>query len=100
MLVATKYQILRGVSSTGRMPCIAQPRAKPVRVAFLLNEEKLAATGGALLHHDTVFLEDQTHDWDWRGGQFYYFGRAIGQDDTGDIVAILEESDHVAAKAT
>lgn len=67
-----------------------------MRVAFLLNEKKLVETGGLLAHHDTVFLEDSTHDWDWRNGQFYYYGHAIGVEDVGDIVAVLAEEDRAA----
>lgn len=93
---ATKYEILRGVSPTSRKPCIVQPSAKPIRVVFLLNEQKLRETGGLMVHHDTVFFEDSTHDWDWRNGQFYYYGHAMGMEDVGDIVAVLEEEDRAA----
>lgn len=98
---ATKYEVLRGVSPTSRKPCNSQPSAKPVRVAFILNEKKFVETGGLIAHHDTVFLEDSSHDWAWRNGQFYYYGHAMGVEDVGDIVAVLAEEDradaHVAA---
>lgn len=96
---ATKYEILRAVSPTSRMPCIAQPSAKPVRVAFLLNEKKLVESGGLIAHHDTVFLEDSSHDWDWRNGVFFYYGHAMGMEDVGDIVAVLAEEDRAAVVA-
>lgn len=95
---ATKYQILRGVSPTSGAPCIAQPTAKPVRVAYLLNEEKFVATGGLIKHQDTVFLEDSMHDWHWTDGKFYYYGHAMGLEDVGDIVAIFETEDHDVPK--
>lgn len=90
---ATRYEILRGVSPTSLKPCIAQPSAKPVRIAYLLNEAKLVETGGLIAHQDTLFLEDSMHDWFWRNDQFYYFGHAMGADDVGDIVAILAIED-------
>lgn len=87
---ATKYEILRAVSPTSRKPCIAQPSSKPVRVAYLLDEEAFVASGGLLAHHKTVFLEDANHDWMVLDGVFYYFGHAMGPEDVGDIVAVLE----------
>ena len=90
-IFATKYEILRNVSPTSLSPCVVQPSAKPVRVALLLNEKKLIATGGLLKHFETVFFEDTKHDWDWRENQLYYYGHAMGLRDVGDIVAILEE---------
>lgn len=88
--IATRYEILRGVSPTGRTPCTAQPSEKPIRIAFILNEKKFVETGGEIKHHDTLFLEDRIHDWDWRNGKLYYYGRALGLEETGDIVAIHE----------
>jgi len=93
---ATKFEILRGVSPTGRKPCSAQPSAKPVRVVFLLNEQKFMESGGLMTHNDTVFFEDSTHDWDWRHGVFFYYGHAMGVDDVGDIVAVMAEEDRAA----
>lgn len=97
---ATKYEILRGVSPTSLKPCIVQPTGKPLRVAFLLNEKKLVETGGLLKHHDTVFFEDSNHDWDWRRGQFYYYGHAMSLEDVGDIVAVMAEEDRAMTTAT
>lgn len=90
---ATKFEILRGVTSTSRKPCIAQPSATPVRVAFLLDEAAFLASGGLMEHHRTVFLEDANHDWCMRDGVFYYFGRAIGLEEAGDIVVVLEQEE-------
>lgn len=91
-LFASHYEILRGVSSTSRRPCDAQPSREPIRVAFLLDEAAFVAKG-LIAHHKTVFLEDKTHDWDWRDGVFYYYGRAIDPEETGTIVAIHAQSD-------
>jgi hypothetical protein len=96
---ATKYEILRGVSATSRSPCIVQPSATPVRVAYLLDETAFEASGGVLEHHKTVFLEDSMHDWMWRDGVFYYFGHAMGMEEVGNIVAILDEEDCAAVTA-
>lgn len=90
---ATKYEILRGVSPTSLTPCKVQPSANPVRVAFILNEQKFIESGGLIAHHDTLFLEDFFHDWDWRNGKFYYYGHAMGIKETGDIAVILQEED-------
>lgn len=88
---ATKYEILRGVSPTSRTPCKIQPSAKPIRVAFLLDERKFVDSGGLISHHDTLFLEDTVHDWDWHNGVFYYYGHAMGVEEVGDIVVVLTE---------
>ena len=93
---ATKYEILRGVSPTSRAPCKVQPSGKPIRVAFLLNEQKFVESGGLIAHHDTLFLEDSGHDFDWRSGVFYYYGHAMGIDEIGDIVVVLAEEDREA----
>lgn len=93
---ATQYEILRGVSPTSGKPCSVQPSAKPVRVAFLLNEKKFVESGGLIKHHDTLFLEDSSHDWDWRNGMFFYYGHAMGIENVGDIVAISAEEDREA----
>jgi hypothetical protein len=93
---AIRYEILRGVSSTGRAPCAVQPSEKPIRVAYLHDEKKFVESGGLLQHHDTVFLEDSGHDWDWRQNRerpFYYYGHAMGPEDVGDIVVVFETSD-------
>lgn len=96
---ATKYEILRGVSPTSRTPCAAQPSAKPIRVGFLLNESKFVSSGGLIAHHHTVFLEDKGHDWDWRNGALYYYGHAMGLEDVGNIVAVLDEEERTAVAA-
>ncbi|MFK4706117.1 hypothetical protein ABIC83_002956 [Roseateles asaccharophilus] len=88
---ATRYQILRGVSPTSRKPCIVQPTEKPVRVAYLLDEKAFVDSGGIMEHHKTVFLEDAVHDWHMEKGVFYYYGRAMDVDDSGDILVVFEQ---------
>ena len=88
---ATKYEILRGVGPTSRVPCVAQPSGRPVRIAYLIDEKRFTETGGLLEHNRSVFLEDSVHDWMMRDGALYYFGHAMGIEDRGDIVAVMEE---------
>lgn len=90
-LFATKYEILRGVSSTSFTPCKAQPSGKPVRVGLLLDEQKFVESGGLISHLGTLFLDDLVHDWDWRDGVFFYYGHGLGLKDVGDIVVILAQ---------
>jgi len=90
---ATRYEILRGVSPTSRKPCVVQPSEKPLRVAYLIDEAAFVASGGLLAHHKTVFLEDANHDWMMHNGQFYYFGHAMGIEDVGDIVLVMEQEE-------
>lgn len=49
------------------------------RRATLLNEQMFRSLGNALKHNVTVFLEDKTHDWDWRDGGFRYYTRIAGR---------------------
>lgn len=37
----------------------------PERVALVLNEEKFRRLQGAMIHHDTIFLLDRMHDWEY-----------------------------------
>lgn len=90
---ATQYEILRGVSPASRTPCKVQPSKTPVRVGLLLNERKFVDSGGLIAHHDTLFLDDRMHDWDWRNGVFFYYGHGLGLGEVGDIVVILEEEE-------
>lgn len=90
---AKRYEILRGVRCTSRKPCNVQPSGMPIRVGLLLNEKKFVESGGLIAHHDTVFLDDRTHDWDWWEGVFFYYGHGAGLEDAVDVVVILEEED-------
>lgn len=91
MKYAKRYEILRGISPTSRLPALQQPSEKPIRIAFMLDEEKFIRLNGMMHHHHTVFLEDSMHDWMWRNGKFYYFGHAMGIEDVGDILVVFEE---------
>lgn len=93
---AVRYEILRGVSSTSRKPCSVQPSEKPIMVGFLLDEKKLFESGGLISHQETIFLDSPTHDWDWRHGMLFYYGRAIEVLQLGNIVAIFQTEDREA----
>lgn len=84
MLKALRYEILRGLSASGR---IRIPLAeKPVRVATIINEA-LFDVDQILAHHTTVFLEDRFHDWDWVDGEFRYYTRVA---DEADVLVVYE----------
>lgn len=95
MLIATDYVILREVEATGRGPGIPLDRM-PVRVATLIDEQKFLETGGGLIHHQTVFLEDKMHDWDYRDGRFWYYTRVA---EKADVVVAFAVTNN-AVKAT
>lgn len=85
MLQAVNFEILRGVEANGRI-ALDLPR-KPVRVATLIDEAAFN-DGNLLIHNGTVFLEDRTHDWDWRDGKFRYYTRVAK---VADVVVVYEE---------
>lgn len=87
MLVATEYQILRGVVAGGPPLLVGR---EPIRVATLINEARFIEQGSALLHRVTVFLEDQHHDWTWRDGKFRYFSRVAAKADVVLVYAEME----------
>ena len=78
MLKAIEYEILRNVEANGRIKIPLQ--RQPVRVATLLDEEEFLKDK-LMRHNRTVFLEDRTHDWDWRNGNFTYYTRIAMQAD-------------------
>ncbi len=84
-LIAKDYEILRGVEANGRK-FIPLPR-KPVRVATVIDEELFRRLGGALVHNQTVFLEDRRHDWDWSAGKFRYYTRVA---ERADVLVVYE----------
>ncbi|MFY2658213.1 hypothetical protein ACOTC5_29890 [Achromobacter xylosoxidans] len=88
MLIAVEYDILRGLAANCRV-CVPLER-KPVRVATLLKETQFVESGGALVHHHTVFLEDKTHDWDWDDGTFRYYTRVAQK---ADVVVAYQVQD-------
>lgn len=84
MLKALRYEILRGLTPSGR---IRIPLAeKPVRVATIINEA-LFNVDQILIHHKSVFLEDRFHDWDWGDGEFRYYSRVA---DEADVLVVYE----------
>ncbi|WP_137917139.1 hypothetical protein [Hydrogenophaga sp. 2FB] len=84
MLKALRYEILRGITASGR---IRIPLAeKPVRVATILNEA-LFNVDKLLIHHGSVFLEDRIHDWDWADGVFRYYTRVA---EVADVLVVYE----------
>lgn len=87
MLIATRFEILRNVQTGLRPTLMAE---KPRRVATMLCEESFNRLGFAMMHHKTVFFEDQTHDWDWREGKFYYYTRIAMQ---ADVLLAYEVQD-------
>lgn len=64
-----------------------------MRVAVLLDEAKFKDTGYALHHHQTVFLDERGHDWDWRDGKFHYYSHAVGLDDKVDVLVVYEDEE-------
>lgn len=87
MIKATDYEILRGIAANGRVSIHLQ--RKPVKVATLINEAAFL-DGQFLIHHHTVFLEDQFHDWTWENGKFRYFTRVAQQ---ADVLIVYETAD-------
>lgn len=85
MLIASRFQILDQIPAKGSVRH-AVPE-KPIRVATLIRRELFERTG-ALVHLETVFLEDQHHDWHWANGQFRYFTRVA---EVADVVLVYEE---------
>lgn len=85
VLIAKKFEVLRGVEPSGRA-VIALPR-QPVRVATLIDEALFESIGHVLLHNKTVFLEDRFHDWDWIDGKFSYYTRVA---DKADVLIVYE----------
>lgn len=76
MLIATEFQVLRGVTSCAKTTHAVE--RKPERVVMLLDEDRFQKMGCGLIHHRTVFFEDEMHDWAWAEGQLRYFGRSNG----------------------
>ena len=78
-LVAVEYDILRDLTPSGRVSIPLERR--PVRVATMLREDAFLASGGVMKHHVTVFLEDESHDWRWDEGRFWYYTRVADKAD-------------------
>lgn len=79
MLIAIDFEILRNIKASGLISH-ELPR-KPVRVATMLDEAEFIASGHKMIHNRTIFLEDQTHDWNWMDGKFRYYTRIAEEAD-------------------
>jgi hypothetical protein len=93
MLVATKYEILRNIKPSGLVSIPLEN--KPIRVATILNEDKMMAggskyNGAAMTHNVTVFFEDNVHDWFWQNGKFKYYTRITNE---ADVLIVYEMID-------
>lgn len=88
MLIATDFEILRGVVASGResIPLVRRPH----RVATLINEQAFVDGGHQIVHNHTVFLEDYVHDWNWSDGKFRYYTRVA---EKADVLIIYAEKD-------
>lgn len=80
---AIRYEIIRNWPVSGLVG--REVPEKPLKVATLMNEEAFLATGGELIHNQTVFLEDQFHYWQWKEGRLYYYSRVC---EVGDVVLV------------
>lgn len=83
---ATRYVILRGLKPSCTI--VHDVPEEPIRVLTLRDEKKFLERDGEIVHHDTVFIEDRLHDWQWESGRFRYFAR---QSDGVDVVLVYEE---------
>lgn len=86
MLIATEFEILRGVIPNSRVSMDME--RKPVRVATIINEAAFVSSGHKLVHHENVFLEDYVHDWDWSLQKFRYYARV---EDAVDVLVVYAE---------
>lgn len=91
MLVATDYEIFRSVPSSCHAVAALLPR-HPLLVATLINEARFRERDGALIHGDTVLIEDEMHDWAWSKGKLHFFARA---GDVSDILVIFATAERV-----
>jgi hypothetical protein len=82
---ATRYKILRGIEANSRKQILLTE--KPIRVATLIDEQNFLDRDGEMVHNQNVFLEDRTHDWDWRDGKFSYYTRIA---EVADVLLVYE----------
>lgn len=82
-----EYVILRDVENEARtkIPMVK----KPVQVWTLIDESKLKEVG--LKHHVSAFIEDQFHDWDWKDGEFRFYGHSGARGEKHDLVIVYEK---------
>lgn len=84
-MYATKYEILRGIPANAMIK--HDLPVKPLKVCTIIDEAKFLASGGLLKHNQTVFFEDQFHDWLWDAGKLSYFTRVAA---VADVIVVYE----------
>ena len=75
------YEILRGVVNGAAFVSLQRC---PKKVWTLLDEEKLKRIG--VVHWHSAFLEDRMHDWDWKDGQFRFYGHSGEKGEIHDLL--------------
>lgn len=68
---------------------------EPKRVALILDEDALRQSGYALIHNQTVFLEDKGRDWTYMQGRFTYYPR-IDPHKENCLLLVVYETTHEA----
>ena len=86
MPVPKRYEILRGVVNGGPWQPLPEP---PLQVWTLLNEHDFLVYG--LRHGYSAFIEDTMHGWDWRKGQFKFYGHSGGPGELHNLVIVYEK---------
>lgn len=89
MLIATSFAILTQVESHSAK--LIEMPVRPKRVGILINKAEFERTN-EVRHWGTVMLMDVGHDWDWRKGQFSFWGG--NRDELVDVVIVYEEEHH------
>lgn len=90
VLFATDYEILHGIAADPARPCCVQPREKPHRIAILINEARFR-NEPALLHSETVWMEERGHDWEFSNGHLFYYGHALRPGQLTNLLAVYQE---------
>lgn len=86
-LVATRYEILRGVRCDSTKVAAHLPE-KPARVTVLLDPEEFDKTK-EMTHWRNVFIDERLHDWDWNNGAFYY-SHTMEKGAVADVLIVYE----------
>ena len=98
ILVATEYEILRDVPASSRL---SVPLARtPKRVCTVVDEQRFLASGGAMVHHETVFFEEKNHDWDWQEGRLSYYSRVYESGEKAPAVLVVYQEEYREPIAT
>lgn len=102
MKFAKHFELHHGVASDPRvkLKSVEYPGATPVMVALVLDLDRVMS--GEIEHHETVFIDDRIHDWDYdkKTDTLRYYSHALGsaimaeecgdEVDSGTIVVIYE----------